>query len=86
LVLQKRSSRPSARYSSSIRRRRCRLSFACRPRPLPDYKIEGVHRLFGYYARHGIQGNANVATWLLGRTPGSYDAYVQRSLKEVFGS
>lgn len=56
------------------------------PGPLSDYTIEVVHRLFGYYARHGIQGNATVATWLLGRTPGSYDAYVQRSLKEVFES
>ena len=56
------------------------------PGPLPDYKIEGVHRLFGYYARHGIQGNANVLSWLFGRTPGSYDAYLQRSLKQVFGS
>ena len=47
---------------------------------LSDYSIEGFHRLFGYYARHGIFGNARVLTWLLGRSPGTFGRYVQRCL------
>jgi uncharacterized protein YbjT (DUF2867 family) len=48
--------------------------------PLSDYSIEAFHRLFGYYARHGIQGNPNVLTWLLGRPPATFEEYVSRSL------
>lgn len=48
--------------------------------PLPRYAIEAFHRLFGYYARIGISGNANVLTWLLGRLPGTLDEYIRRSL------
>jgi uncharacterized protein YbjT (DUF2867 family) len=48
--------------------------------PLSDYSIEGFHRLFGYYARHGIRGNARVLTWLLNRPPGTFDGYVRRCL------
>jgi uncharacterized protein YbjT (DUF2867 family) len=48
--------------------------------PLSDYSIEGFHRLFGYYARHGIRGNARVLTWLLKRPPATFDEYVQRGL------
>jgi uncharacterized protein YbjT (DUF2867 family) len=48
--------------------------------PLSDYSIEAFHRLFGYYARHGIQGNPNVLTWLLGRLPATFEDYVRRSL------
>jgi len=48
--------------------------------PLSDYSVEGFHRLFGYYARHGIRGNAHVLTWLLNRPPGTFEAYVRRCL------
>ena len=48
--------------------------------PMSDYTIDAFHRLFGYYARHGIYGNANVLTWLLGRPPGTFEDYVSRSL------
>ncbi|WP_322061858.1 NAD(P)H-binding protein [Paraburkholderia sp. J63] len=51
--------------------------------PLPDYSVEAFHRLFGYYARMGISGNANVASWLLGRTPGSFENYVRDALAGV---
>ena len=54
--------------------------------PMSDYTINGFHRLFGYYARHGIYGNANVLSWLLGRSPGTFDAYVERSLAGNAGS
>jgi len=50
--------------------------------PLSTYAIEAIHRLFGYYARRGIAGNARVLTWLLGRQPTTFDAYAARCLKE----
>lgn len=49
-------------------------------RPLHPYAKEAFHRLFGYYARRGIQGNPNVLSWLLGRAPGTFSDYVQRVL------
>jgi hypothetical protein len=48
--------------------------------PLSRYSIGAFHRLFGYYARHGISGNPNVLRWLLGREPTSFDSYVSRVL------
>jgi uncharacterized protein YbjT (DUF2867 family) len=47
---------------------------------LPKYTSEGFYRLFGFYSRIGIAGNPNVATWLLGRNPGTFEQYVRRSL------
>lgn len=48
--------------------------------PAGAYTEEALYRLFGYYARRGIHGNSNVLTWLLGRTPTSFEAYVRRML------
>lgn len=48
---------------------------------LSPYTEEAFHRLFGYYARRGIQGNPNVLTWLLGRSPGTFRDYVVRCLE-----
>jgi uncharacterized protein YbjT (DUF2867 family) len=53
--------------------------------PLSDYAIEAFHRLFGYYARFGIYGNANVLTWLLGRRPRSFEDYVRNALEGTSG-
>jgi uncharacterized protein YbjT (DUF2867 family) len=53
--------------------------------PMTDYAIDAFHRLFGYYARHGIYGNANVLTWLLGRPPVSFEAYVKDGLRGISG-
>ena len=55
------------------------------PEPLSDYSVDAFHRLFGYYARHGIRGNPNVLTWLLGRAPGTFDTYVADSISGVVG-
>lgn len=48
--------------------------------PLTPYTREAFYRLFGYYDRHGISGNPNVLTWLLGRPPGTFADYVARCL------
>jgi uncharacterized protein YbjT (DUF2867 family) len=49
--------------------------------PLGRYTVEGLHRLFSYYARCGIWGNANVLRWLLRRDPGRFEAYVRRMMQ-----
>lgn len=48
--------------------------------PLGAYEVEALHRLFGYYGRKGIRGNAKVLSWLLQRQPGTFRDYVRRSL------
>ena len=45
-----------------------------------DRSANALHRLFGYYDRYGITGNANVLGWLLGHPPGSFAAYCRRQL------
>ncbi len=39
---------------------------------LGDYQRETLVKMFRYYAAHGLIGNANALTWLLGRTPTSF--------------
>ncbi len=34
-----------------------------------DYQRETLAAMFRSYAAHGLVGNANVLTWLLGRSP-----------------
>jgi uncharacterized protein YbjT (DUF2867 family) len=50
---------------------------------MTNYATEATHRLSGYYARRGIKGNPNVLTWLLGRAPTSFDAYVTRCVETM---
>jgi uncharacterized protein YbjT (DUF2867 family) len=45
-----------------------------------DHQKDGMRRLFEYYGRHGIFGNANVLTWLLGRPPTTFAEYVRREM------
>lgn len=46
-----------------------------------DYQREGMRRLFEYYGEHGIFGNPNVLTWLLGRNPTTFEEYVRREMR-----
>jgi uncharacterized protein YbjT (DUF2867 family) len=48
--------------------------------PVEVYGSESLERMFGYYSRHGLTGNANVLSWVLGRPATSYEAFVRRSL------
>ena len=50
---------------------------------ITDYGKEVLRRLFAYYGRHGIIGNANVLTWLLGRAPTTFREYVRREMGET---
>ena len=43
---------------------------------LGDYPIETLLKMFRYYAQCHFWGNANVLSWLLGRPPTSFEAFV----------
>jgi len=45
-----------------------------------DWRRDAMVRLFDHYGRHGITGNPNVLSWLLGRPPTTFREYVRRSL------
>jgi uncharacterized protein YbjT (DUF2867 family) len=45
-----------------------------------DWRSDAMTRLFDHYGRYGITGNPNVLSWLLGRPPTSFEAYVRRSM------
>lgn len=50
------------------------------PEQFTSYSSEGFHRLFGYYSRHGIRGNAAHLRLLLGREPSNFAHYVRRMI------
>lgn len=49
-------------------------------KPITNYTIEGYHRVCSYYSRRGMPANPHVLRWLLGRAPGTFREFVQRSL------
>jgi nucleoside-diphosphate-sugar epimerase len=51
-----------------------------RDTPIETYGSDSLERMFLYYSRHGLTGNANVLGWVLGRAPTNYEAFVRRSL------
>lgn len=46
---------------------------------LSDYAVETLLRMFVYYERYGLVGNPNILSWLLGRSPTSLAAFIQRT-------
>ena len=46
---------------------------------LGDYQVETLVKMFRYYERHGFWGNPRVLSWLLGRPPTTFAAFVERS-------
>ncbi len=53
-----------------------------RARGLGDYPIETLIKMFRYYERCGFWGNPNVLSWLLGRPPTTFAAFVERTIHE----
>jgi uncharacterized protein YbjT (DUF2867 family) len=47
---------------------------------LHDYAVNTLVAMFQYYAQHGLPGNPRVLSWLLGRRPTSFRAFLQRSI------
>ena len=44
---------------------------------LADDKVETLAKMFLYYERHGLRGNAQVLEWLLGRPPASFERFLE---------
>ena len=51
-----------------------------------QYEFEVFKTIGECYAKHDFVGNANVLTWLLGRTPTSVEDYVQKAFAEFRAS
>lgn len=46
---------------------------------LPPYARRALSAMFRYYDRHGLVGNPNVLTWLLGRPPTDFATFSRRA-------
>jgi hypothetical protein len=46
-----------------------------------EYQVEALVKMFRYYERHGFWGNPRVLGCLLGRSPTSFEAFVERSVR-----
>jgi len=46
---------------------------------LGDYQIKTLVKMFGYYERYGFWGNPNVLGWLLGRSPTTFETFIERT-------
>ncbi len=48
---------------------------------ISDYAVETLIKMFRFYERHGFWGNPRVLTWLLGRSPTTFAAFVERTAR-----
>jgi len=46
---------------------------------LSGYQLDSLTKMFEYYDRHGLRGSSNVLRWLLGRSPTTFDQFVERA-------
>jgi uncharacterized protein YbjT (DUF2867 family) len=46
---------------------------------LGDYQVQTLVKMFRYYERYGFWGNPRVLSWLLGRPPTTFAAFIERS-------
>ncbi len=53
---------------------------------LGAYQIETLVKMFQYYEHCGFWGNPGVLSWLLGRAPTGFTAFVQRAIQERRGA
>jgi len=51
-------------------------------RGMSEYAIENLVRMFEYYDQWGLVANPNVLSWLLNREPASFEAFIERTIKE----
>jgi NAD(P)H dehydrogenase (quinone) len=45
---------------------------------MSDYSVRSLLKMFAYYEQFHFFGNSNVLTWLLGREPGRFTAFLER--------
>ena len=48
---------------------------------MSDYAVETLLKMFRFYERYGFWGNSRVLTWLLGRSPTTFSAFVERTAR-----
>ena len=48
---------------------------------MSDYAIETLLKMFRFYERYGFWGNSRVLAWLLGRSPMTFSAFVERIVR-----
>jgi len=46
------------------------------------YQIETLVKMFHYYDRHGFWGNSQALSYLTGRSPTSFEMFIERTLRE----
>ncbi len=49
---------------------------------LGEYQVSALTRMFAYYEEHGLTGNPQALTGVLGRQPTSFPAFVRRVIQE----
>ena len=49
---------------------------------MSDYAVETLLKMFRFYERYGFWGNSRVLTWLLGRSPTTFAAFVERTARK----
>jgi nucleoside-diphosphate-sugar epimerase len=47
------------------------------------YSIDTLLKMFEYYEKYGLVGSPKVLEWLLGRAPGRFSKFVERTIKGV---
>lgn len=50
-----------------------------RARGLGGYELTSLTKMFEYYDRYGLKGSPKVLEWLLGRTPTTFEQFVERA-------
>ncbi len=46
------------------------------------YQVDALVRMFDYYGRYGFWGSPNVLAYLLGRSPTTFESFVERAIQE----
>ncbi|CAD6573598.1 MAG: ATP synthase d subunit [Cyphobasidiales sp. Tagirdzhanova-0007] len=54
-----------------------------RPAPQGSYGLEANKQMLFHYDSHGLTGNSNIATWLLGHKPTDWPAYLEKNLQTL---
>lgn len=49
---------------------------------MSEYAVETLVKMFRYYERYGFCANPRVLTWLLGRSPTTFAAFVERTARK----
>lgn len=62
---------------------RAAWAVSARARGVGEYQVRTLLQMFEYYERHGLVGNPNALSWLLGRTGTSFANFVEEVIAQV---